>query len=111
MGQVEKVSISLTQQHADVLRDAVESGAYASSSEVVREALRDWSAKWLARRADIEKLRALWAEGKASGPAVDIDFEEALAEARMRANSEVNLRRCPVQSQPVKTISPDADCS
>lgn len=82
MAQVEKVSISLTQQHAEVLRDAVESGAYASSSEVVREALRDWSAKWVARRADIEKLRALWAEGKASGPLSDLDFDDALAEAR-----------------------------
>ena len=82
MAQVEKVSISLTQQHAEVLRDAVESGAYASSSEVVREALRDWSAKWVTRRADIEKLRALWTEGKASGPLSDLDFDDALGEAR-----------------------------
>lgn len=88
MAQVEKVSISLTQQHAEVLRDAVESGAYASSSEVVREALRDWSANWLTRRADLEKLRALWAEGKASGPAGDLDFDDALEEARKALAAE-----------------------
>ena len=88
MAQVEKVSISLTQQHAELVRDAVESGAYASSSEVVREALREWSAKWVTRRADIEKLRALWAEGKASGPSGDFDFDEALAEARRELATE-----------------------
>lgn len=88
MAQVEKVSISLTQQHAEVVRDAVESGAYASSSEVVREALRDWSAKWVTRRADIEKLRALWAEGKASGLSSDLDLDDALAEARRELSAE-----------------------
>lgn len=88
MAQVEKVSISLTQQHAEVVRDAVESGAYASSSEVVREALRDWSAKWVTRRADIEKLRALWAEGKASGLSSGLDLDDALAEARRELAAE-----------------------
>jgi len=64
MANVEKISVSMTPQHAEILRDAVESGAYASSSEVIREAIRDWSAKWVQRRDDIAKLRALWTEGK-----------------------------------------------
>ncbi|MGR6430357.1 ribbon-helix-helix domain-containing protein [Rhizobium sp. PAMB 3174] len=82
MANVEKISISMTPQQAELLRDAVDSGAYASSSEVVREAMREWSAKWLQRRDDIARLKALWAEGKASGAAAEIDMEQLLDEAR-----------------------------
>lgn len=82
MANVEKISVSMTPQHAEILRDAVESGAYASGSEVIREAMRDWSAKWAQRRGDIAKLQAMWAEGKASGAASPVDFDEALDEAR-----------------------------
>lgn len=89
MANVEKVSISMSPQHAELLRDAVESGAYASGSEVIREAMRDWSAKWQQRRGDIQRLRELWAEGKASGPATPVDFDEVLEEARQ----ELKARR------------------
>ena len=82
MANVEKVSVSMTPQHADLLRDAVASGAYASGSEVIREAMRDWSAKWLQRRGDIATLKAMWEEGKVSGEATEIDFDELHAEAR-----------------------------
>ncbi|WP_288429190.1 type II toxin-antitoxin system ParD family antitoxin [uncultured Agrobacterium sp.] len=82
MANVEKISVSMTPQHAEILRDAVQSGAYASNSEVIREALRDWSAKWANRREDITKLRELWHEGKASGDATEVDFDEVLDEAR-----------------------------
>lgn len=82
MANVEKVSVSMTPQHADLMRDAVESGAYASGSEVIREAMRDWSAKWMQRRGDIATLKALWQEGKASGAATDVDFDELRNEAR-----------------------------
>jgi antitoxin ParD1/3/4 len=82
MPNVEKVSVSMTPQHAELLRDAVNSGAYASGSEVVREAMRDWSAKWIQKRDDIVKMRAMWEEGKASGPAAEVDFDAVLDEAR-----------------------------
>ncbi len=36
MANVEKVSVSMTPQHAGLMRDAVKSGAYASGSEVIR---------------------------------------------------------------------------
>ena len=87
MPNVEKVSVSMTAQHAELLRDAVSSGAYASGSEVVRDAMRDWSAKWMQKREDIAKLRAMWEEGKASGPAVDVDFDAMLDEARQEIAS------------------------
>lgn len=54
-----KISISITDEHAALLRDAVSSGAYASSSEVVREALREWRARRV--------VGELWDSGIASG--------------------------------------------
>lgn len=56
-----KISISITDEHAALLQEAVGSGAYASSSEVVREALREWRARRV--------VGQLWDEGVASGPA------------------------------------------
>lgn len=82
MSNIEKVSVALTTQQAELLREAVESGQYATASEVVREAMRAWQEKWEARRTDIRKLRDLWDEGKASGAPAPLDFEELRQEAR-----------------------------
>lgn len=82
MASVEKISISLTPQHAEILREAVASGAYATGSEVVREAMRDWAAKWVQRRDDLADLRRMWEEGKASGAATAVDFDQTLEEVR-----------------------------
>jgi antitoxin ParD1/3/4 len=43
---------------AAVVKSAVEVGDYASSSEVVREALRDWKTKRALRLREIEALKA-----------------------------------------------------
>lgn len=93
MANVEKISISMTPQQADLLRDAVSSGAYASSSEVIREAMRDWSAKWETRKGDIERLRQLWDEGKASGQPVAADFKALRDEARQELSTARNHAR------------------
>ncbi len=42
MGQVSKMSIAVTPEMAALVTQAVESGEYASNSEVIREALREW---------------------------------------------------------------------
>ena len=67
MSNVEKVSIALTSEMAAVVRQAVESGEYASNSEIVREALRDWRLKRSFQQREIEDIRRLWNEGLASG--------------------------------------------
>jgi antitoxin ParD1/3/4 len=82
MSNIEKVSVALTVQQADLLREAVDSGEYATASEVVREAMRAWQEKWEARRADIRRLRDLWDDGKASGTPAPLDFGELRQEAR-----------------------------
>src|SRR2546429_6129054 len=45
MSSIEKVSIALPSDMLAMVKRAVEGGDYASSSEVVREALREWKAR------------------------------------------------------------------
>ena len=67
MGKVEKISVALPAEMAALLDRAVKSGEYASVSEVVREALRDWKRLQELRSIEIEELRRLWREGRDSG--------------------------------------------
>ncbi|MBI4031034.1 MAG: type II toxin-antitoxin system ParD family antitoxin [Proteobacteria bacterium] len=84
MSNVEKVSIALTPEMADVVRQAVESGEYASNSEVVREALREWKLKRTLLQSDIDELRRLWAEGLESGHGALQSVAAVKQEARRR---------------------------
>ncbi len=65
MPNVEKISIALPPEMVAVLRQAVETGEYASSSEVVRDALRDWTQKRSLRRQGIDELRQVWRQAMA----------------------------------------------
>ncbi|TNC71474.1 type II toxin-antitoxin system ParD family antitoxin [Rubellimicrobium roseum] len=71
MSRVEKVSVALTPEMATMMREVVEAGEYASASEVMREALRDWQARRIQRERAMTELGRLWDEGLASGPAQD----------------------------------------
>lgn len=84
MANVEKVSVSLSHELLASVHEAVDSGEYGSASEVVREALREWKQRQSLRKLEIERLRKLWQEGIASGPAEPYDIEEIKAEARAR---------------------------
>jgi len=84
MSDIQKVSVALTGEQVATLKAAVSSGEYATTSEIVREALRDWQFKRELRRDEVERLRRLWDEGKASGPAQPFDIERVIANARAR---------------------------
>jgi antitoxin ParD1/3/4 len=84
MANVEKVSVALTSEQVATLKSAVERGEYATTSEIVREALRDWQLKREFRQEELRHLRQIWDKGAASGPAGKIDFTELRAEARQR---------------------------
>ena len=71
MSNVEKLSIAVTPEMAALMRQAVEAGEYASTSEVVRDALRDWEYRRKQRDQAIIELRRLIQEGIDSGPSVD----------------------------------------
>ena len=79
------MTISLSPQQAGRIEAAVETGDYASNSEVVRDALRMWEEKQERRRAEIERLRAAFEEGLASGPGRSVTAEQLVAEFKARA--------------------------
>ena len=56
------MSIALPPEMAATVRQAVEAGEYASNSEVIREALRDWSYQRDLRQRGLDDLRAMWDE-------------------------------------------------
>jgi antitoxin ParD1/3/4 len=57
MSTIERMTITLTAEMAESVRAAVEAGDYASSSEIVRDALRDWNHKRLLQQRELEQLR------------------------------------------------------
>ena len=84
MANVEKVSVALTQEMAAFVRQTVESGEYASNSEIIREALMEWKERKDAEASKAEALRSLWQEGIDSGPGRFETIEEIIKEAKRR---------------------------
>lgn len=84
MSKVEKISIALTDEMLTSVKDAVASGDYATSSEVIRHALRDWK-KERERDADaIAELRRLVQQGIDSGFEPYEGMDDIKAEGRRR---------------------------
>ncbi len=71
MSNVEKISIALPREMISGIKSAVESGEYATTSEVVRDAMRDWKHKRQRASLEIDELRRMVNEGVASGPSID----------------------------------------
>jgi antitoxin ParD1/3/4 len=84
MPDVHKVSVALTGEQVAAMKQAVETGEYATTSEIVREALREWQWKRELREEELEQLRAAWEKGIASGRAEPMDRSEFLEEAYRR---------------------------
>lgn len=83
MANVEKISVALTPEMAIMLKEAVGSGAYASSSELMREALREWRERREYRAKASERLGQLWDVGLASGEPVDGTTAMARIQAKL----------------------------
>jgi antitoxin ParD1/3/4 len=84
MAEIERLSIALPAPMADAVRRAVDAGEYASTSEVIRDALRLWESRRHLRQRDIETVRQHWDEGKASGRAGPLDIKRIIAEERTK---------------------------
>ena len=76
------LNVSLTPQLTDYIRRKVESGSYASASEVVREALRLHEQRDQEHQQKLAALRADIQAGLDSGPAEARAMEDIIAEAR-----------------------------
>jgi len=79
MATVEKITIALTPEMAGFVRQAVEAGEYASTSEAIRDAVREWKerrdlrgyrpmncAEWC-RRASTVVQALMWHAGGCEG--------------------------------------------
>ncbi|GLK65240.1 type II toxin-antitoxin system ParD family antitoxin [Paracoccus kondratievae] len=87
MGTVERMTVTMPAEMAETLRQAVAGGEYASTSEVVREALRDWTRSRDTERRELEALRAAIKAGLDSGPGIPADEVFAELCARYAAKS------------------------
>ncbi|WP_026191335.1 ribbon-helix-helix domain-containing protein [Methylosinus sp. LW4] len=85
MAEIERLTITLPSDMASVVKSAVAVGDYASTSEVVREAIRDWKIK---RALQLQELAALKAEidkglaDVAAGRVKKFDAESIIARGR-----------------------------
>jgi antitoxin ParD1/3/4 len=85
LANIERLTVTLPSEMAAVVRDAVEGGDYASSSEVIREALRDWKLKRELRLQKIAELKAEIDRGLADiaeGRVKDFDAERIIRRGR-----------------------------
>jgi antitoxin ParD1/3/4 len=87
MVTVERMTITVPSETAETLRQAVAAGEYASTSEVVREALREWMRRRDDERRDLKALRVAIKTGLDSGPGLPAD--QVLAELRARYADKV----------------------
>ena len=82
---IERLTITLPAIMAEAVRDAVDAGDYASTSEVVREALRDWRLKRSLQAQEFASLKADIEVGLAdvaAGRVKDFDINEIIALGR-----------------------------
>jgi len=87
MNAMERITITLTPEMAQAVRCAVEAGEYASSSEIIREALRDWRHKRALQEQELADLRAKIQEGLAdidAGRVSDFDAERIIRKGEDR---------------------------
>ena len=75
MSKIDKISVAITREQHAKIKAAIDRGDYASTSEVIRTALREWELKEEMRRLEGERIARLWDEGIASGPGRFRDME------------------------------------
>lgn len=80
MSTIERMTITVPSEMAAILRQSVDGGEYASTSEVVREALREWMRRRDTDRRDLDALREAIRLGDESGSSVPA--ETVFAELR-----------------------------
>ena len=85
MSNIERLTVTMPADMAAVVKAAVEGGDYASTSEVVREALRDWKTK---RAIQLQELAALKSDidkglaDVAAGRVTDFDAADIVERGR-----------------------------
>jgi antitoxin ParD1/3/4 len=57
MSDITRISVAIPSEVSTIIAAAISGGQYSTTSEIVREALRDWSDKQALRSHKIEALR------------------------------------------------------
>jgi antitoxin ParD1/3/4 len=97
MQNAEKISITMTPQMMELIRGCVEAGEYASTSEVIRDAMRVWQRAREERAEHLESIKARIRKS-VDDPRPDLTSEElreqlqvVFAEAKKKiAEKEIN---------------------
>ena len=75
-------SYTIGEHYENFVRELVDSGRYASASEVLRDGLRLMEEQKQLRQMRLEELKRLIQEGLDSGPSEPWDIEDIKAEGR-----------------------------
>ncbi len=103
------MNVSLTDELANFVKAKVAAGRYASSSEVVREALRLMEKVEQQEAEKLSFLRKAWQEGIDGGDAGEVDFKALKQETRARLTAsnatyaDIGIRRSPRATKPDST--------
>ena len=84
---MERMTITLTDEQAERVKAAVENGEYASQSEVIREALRDWEMNQSFRKQALADLKGEIDKGMAdvkSGRVRKFDADSIIKQGKQR---------------------------
>ena len=90
MSTIERITITLTAEMAHSVRAAVQAGEYASSSEIIREALRDWRHKRALQDQELRELRAKVRQGLddiEAGRVHDFDPERIIRKGEQKSQN------------------------
>lgn len=79
------MTVSLPDRQANRIEAAVEAGSYASTSDVVRAALRLWERHEELRLAELAQLKKAFEEGIAGGPGRSVTADTLLMEFKAKA--------------------------
>lgn len=85
MPTIERLTVTMPTEMAALIKAAVKEGDYASTSEVIREALRDWNVKRSLKLDELEALRADIDKGVAdlsAGRVTDFDMDKIIERGR-----------------------------
>jgi len=102
MANVGKLGVPLTPEMLAIVREAVGSGDYASSSDVMRDALREWKRRRALEQKDVEEVALLVDSLRRSlkSPQPQIDTQWA-TEAKRRLSGR---RSAKVEAVPGVTV-------
>ncbi len=85
MSTIERLTITMPADMAAAVKGAVEDGDYASTSEVIREALRDWRSKRAHQLQELSLLRGDVEKGMAdiaAGRVVNFEAQRIIERGR-----------------------------